>query len=188
MELLLRDLLTSLTLWFFDESRRKNWSATPSRSGPPSIIRPPDGLQGFGWALLVWVPFAASLAFSAFHELLSDRAARWLPLVLASVAAPLGAYLLLHARRSFVYFNRRGVILKRPFRRLQHISWDQIRNLEYLPLLSRLALHASDRALEIPLGFVGFSALIDQARQVLPKELWGEPLARIEKDYLNGRT
>jgi hypothetical protein len=185
MESLLRDLLTSFALRLVYESRRENWGTAPDQKGTGSIIRPPSSLQGFGWAWLVWMPGATWLVVNAWPELRADTGARWLATVVTCFAAPFGASLILRAKRSFVFFNRRGVIFRPALGRLRHVSWDQLQKIEYRSIRNHLVLRTKGSALPIWVGFAGFSALLDQARRSLPEGLRAELLACVEKEYLN---
>jgi len=182
----MRDLLTPLFLWLFYNARRERWGMAPDRKGTASVIRPAPGLRGLGWAWLVWVPCASWVMVNGLHELRDAPAARWVAVIVTCVAVPFGASLILRARRSFVLFNGYGVIFKPTIGTLRHVSWNQLRKLEYWPIRSRLVFRTKSSALTIRVGFAGFAALLDQARQSLPKSLWVEPLARVERDYLNG--
>jgi hypothetical protein len=188
MEMLLRDLLTSLLLWLLYRSRRERWSAAPDRRGPGSVIRPAAGLSGLGWAWLVWVPCASWLIVNAVPALRNDPAARWIPTTVTCFALPFGALLILRARRSLVFFNHRGVIFKPTFARFQHVSWNKVQQIEYWPIRGRLAFRTKGHVLAIWLGFAGLSALLDQARRSVPKVLWRAALDRVEKDYLQNES
>lgn len=161
---------------------RASWNAAPSRRGTGLLLKPVGAVQSLGWVLLVWVPVVTMLIASGQAGVGDWRGVSQSALVVSVGAILSGVWLMLHARRAFVFFNARGIVLRTALGRMRHLSWARVAKVEYHSVRARLSLRSDRSTLIIGLFFDGLSSLATQMRSALPRRLVAEPLGRLESN------
>ena len=179
------DPFSSLLLWFFYDALRVSWDAPAFETKTGYVIRPSPGLRVLGWAIVLLGPATSVFMIAAFKELRHDNAAQWIAGAFAIAAALLGLALVVHCRRSFIFYTARGFALRPAFGQLRHLSWASVRKIEYRNVRGRLAFHSPHCTISIGFIFRGYAAFLHQVRTSLPRGIWAAPLSRFEMALWN---
>ena len=159
-----------LALALFYALLRATWNAQPVPRGTGLLLVPSSAFLAIGWALLVFGPTAAWLTLTGFADLKRSAMANRVAFAAGCGTALLGVTLVLRAKRSFVFVNSRGLILKPAFSTFRHIAWGRVQTVEYRSVVGQLTFRSNRSSLAVGLMLRGLSALVDQVRISLPPQ------------------
>jgi hypothetical protein len=129
------------------------------------VISPPIGI------MLAW---AVPKTLTAQH---------WLVVFIAALTL-MGLYglsLAFRASVSWVSVSSHGVARSRLMRAAEHVSWSNVRSLEYRR--GSLILHAANRRIRIPMLLTGANVFVEEASRRLPEAMWSAAVERLAEAH-----